>query len=80
MLFWQRCYRIRAKKLDIMKRHQTNIDYYMGESDITTVSQLAKKMDIEVETLRSRLRENISMKTLEELAEFFGVTVKDLLK
>lgn len=74
-----------AKKFTItkpnaMKRHQTNIDYYMGEAGITTVSQLAKQMDMEVETLRSRLRGNISMDTLERLAEFFDVTVKDLLK
>lgn len=63
-----------------IKRVHTNLDLLMDQNGIKTDSELASKLDIAPQTLSMRLRNNISIKTLTELSDFFGITVKEFLR
>ena len=63
-----------------MKRYQTNIDALMDKQGLTTDKELAEGLGISQQKLSARLKNNISMNTLEMLSTYFEVTVKDLLK
>ena len=63
-----------------MKRYQTNIDALMDKNDIKTDKELAEGLGISQQKLSSRLKNNISMNTLEMLAKYFNTSVKELLK
>lgn len=69
-------------KIDIrtMVRAQTNIDLMMHERGIKTDLELANKIGMSQQQLSQRLAGKITMNTLEKLASFFQVSVKELLR
>jgi DNA-binding Xre family transcriptional regulator len=68
------------KYISGMKRYQTNIDAFMDGHNIKTDKDLADRLGITPQKLSARLKNNISMNTLEMIANYFEITVKDLLK
>lgn len=63
-----------------MKRAHTNIDLVMEENGIKNDKQLGNKLGWDQKKTSYRLRGNITMKTLEEIAECFSLTVKSLIR
>ena len=63
-----------------MKRHQTNIDAFMDKEGIKTDKDLADGLGMSQQQLSYRLKDKISMDTMERMAIYFKTTVKDLLK
>lgn len=63
-----------------MKRHETKIDDLMHERRIKNDSQLADELNVSQQVLSSRLKDNISINTLETLSKYFGVGVKELIR
>lgn len=63
-----------------MKRHQTYINEQMEKKGIKNDTELAKALNISQQRLSYRLSGKISIDTLEKLAGFFGISVKELLK
>lgn len=63
-----------------MKRAQTNIDLLMHQHGIKTDKDLSNQLGMSQQQLSARLAGDISMKTLEIIANFFKVNVKDLLR
>lgn len=61
-------------------RAQTNIDLLMHENGIKTDKELSEKIGVSTTTLSMRLKGALSMKTLTEIAKYFDVSVKDLLR
>lgn len=63
-----------------MKREHTHIDLLMKKAGIKTDLELAKALKFSQQQLSFRLNNKISMDTLEKLADFFKVSVKDMLE
>jgi transcriptional regulator with XRE-family HTH domain len=63
-----------------MTKNETKIDILMAEHNISSYAELAPKMGLSQQSLSYRLSGKISMNTLERMATYFGVTVKELLK
>lgn len=62
-----------------MKRFNTHLDRLMHENQIKNDRELSEKLGLSAQNLSYRLRGNLTMDTVEKLAEFFKVTVKDFL-
>ena len=63
-----------------MTRNGTRIDILMAINEIKTDKDLAEGLGISPQALYSKLSGSISMKTIEELAEYFKVPVKEMFK
>jgi DNA-binding Xre family transcriptional regulator len=63
-----------------MTKNETKIDILMAEHNISSYAELAPKIGLSQQSLSYRLSGKISMDTLERMATYFGVTVKELLK
>lgn len=63
-----------------MTKDETRIDILMAENGIKSYADLAPKVGLSQQSLSYRLKDSISMDTLERIASYFGVTVKELLK
>jgi len=62
-----------------MTREQTNLDELMWEKRIRFDKELADKMNLTPQTLYLRLKNNISMNTIELIASSLEVTVEDII-
>jgi len=63
-----------------MKRHETTIDDLMFKNGIRTDKELAEKMGISQQLLSAKVRGSITINTLEEIADYFNVPIKELLR
>lgn len=63
-----------------MKRVHTNIDLLMHENGIKTDKEFAKKLGMSQQQLSQRLAGDLSMSTLEVIADYFKISVKELLR
>jgi transcriptional regulator with XRE-family HTH domain len=64
----------------MIKRAQTNIDLLMHKSGVLNDKGLSKDLGISQANLSQKLRGSISINTLELLALYFNVSIKDLLR
>ncbi|MGE5944082.1 MAG: helix-turn-helix domain-containing protein [Flavobacteriales bacterium] len=63
-----------------MKRAQTNIDLFMHDNGIKNDKDFAIKLGMSQQQLSQRLAGDLSMNTLEIIASYFKVSVKELLR
>lgn len=63
-----------------MTRNQTRIDELKEIKGIKFDKQIAKDMGLDAPFFSRKINGNISMLTLERLAEYFEVTVKEMIK
>ncbi len=63
-----------------MTRNRTRIDILMAIKEIKNDTALAEKLGITPQALYSKLSGEISMKTIETLANVFEVPVKEMFK
>jgi transcriptional regulator with XRE-family HTH domain len=65
-----------------MKRAETRIDILMAERGYTTDIELANKMGWSKAVVSYRINKNanITMKTIEELADHFGVHIVEMFR
>lgn len=63
-----------------MTRVYTNIDLFMHKKGISKDKELAKELGWSQQQFSQKISGEISMKTLETIAAFFNVSVKELLR
>lgn len=63
-----------------MTRNRTRINILMAIQEIKNDTALAEKLGISPQALYSKLSGEISMKTIEALANVFDVPVKEMFK
>lgn len=63
-----------------MKRAHTNIDLLMHDNGIKTDKEFAEKLGMSQQQLSQRLAGDLSISTLEIIAGYFKISVKELLR
>lgn len=63
-----------------MKRVHTNIDLMMDEKGVKNDGELASALGWSKSSFSQRLSGKLTMDTLEAIAKYFGVSVKELLR
>jgi hypothetical protein len=63
-----------------MTREETNYDLLKAQKGIRHDVDIAKDLGIKQANFSASLRGSLSMRTIETLAKYFGVTVKDFIK
>ena len=63
-----------------MIRKETRIDILMALNEIKNDKDLSERLGISQQLLSAKLNGSISMKTIEQMAGFFKVPVKEMFK
>jgi len=63
-----------------MTRDKTTIDILMAKNGMRTDKELAEALGLKPQTLSFRLKGDISLKTIEQIAEYFDVHIKEMFR